>query len=202
MAFPSLLFTVWLAAMSCTFSIVVNPIVVNYDWDGTIGDHDEHPGDGSCNIAGTSHCTLRAAIEEANAVSGSSKISFDLPTVNGIAWLHVYYPLPAITGTTDIDGGTQPGFSGEPVVNIFAASDYFPSSWNGSFPARPDFDRRRGFRENPQPADTQRPGKLTPGIWNAGRVTIEHVVMTDNHRHLHSEGGTDAAVVVIADSPF
>jgi hypothetical protein len=190
-----------LAATSCTFSIVVNPIVVNYDWNGTTGDHDEHPGDGSCNIAGTSHCTLRAAIEEANAVSGSSKISFDLPTVNGIAWLHVYYPLPEITGTTDIDGGTQPGFSGEPVVNIYAASDYFPSTWTGSSPPGLIVIGGGGSARIRNLRVLNAPENYT-GIWNEGRATIEQVVMTDNHRHLHSEGGTDAAVVDIIDSLF
>ena len=39
---------------------------------------DTNPGDGACTAA-PSQCTLRAAIEEANALSGADAIHFALP---------------------------------------------------------------------------------------------------------------------------
>jgi len=58
--------------------------------------------------------TLRQAILDANANPGADSISF---SVAGTVHL-LTGALPAITGTTNIDGTTAPGYAGTPVVEI------------------------------------------------------------------------------------
>ncbi|WP_420629973.1 NosD domain-containing protein [Candidatus Leptofilum sp.] len=70
---------------------------------------DSNPGDGLCDVVGaTPYCSLRAAIEEFNSVTGGPfRISFDIPG-NGP---HVIAPATAfdhITKPVIIDGTTQP----------------------------------------------------------------------------------------------
>ena len=76
----------------------------------SIGDSgDGNPGDGVC-TDGTGNCTLRAAIEEANATPDTDIIGFNIPGVGP----HTIQPrsvLPAITDLVVIDGYTQPGAS-------------------------------------------------------------------------------------------
>jgi CSLREA domain-containing protein len=73
---------------------------------------DDMPGDGICAIAGFAppRCTLRAAIQEANAVEGVDRIHFSIgPTtilVSGTA-------LPTITDGLIVDGTTAPGYNNE-----------------------------------------------------------------------------------------
>ena len=97
-----------------------NGLVVN----STDDDGDASPGDGSCdtgqlNSGGTPECTVRAAIEEANALAGVDTIAFDLPTTEtgyttaGVTPRWIIAPgsaLPAITETLNIDGSTQTGW--------------------------------------------------------------------------------------------
>ncbi|MEZ4622232.1 MAG: CSLREA domain-containing protein [Caldilineaceae bacterium] len=90
-----------------TDSFVVNSTGDDSDW---------YPGDGDCAIdtALPATCTLRAAIEEANASVNPEgvpdQIHFAIPGVG----LHTIQPLsalPAITDPVIIDGYTQPGAS-------------------------------------------------------------------------------------------
>ncbi len=63
--------------------------------------------DGVC-LTGSGTCTLRAAIQQANASAGANTISFSIPG----AGPHTITPataLPIITGPITIDGYTQPG---------------------------------------------------------------------------------------------
>jgi len=81
----------------------------------TSDEHDANTADPACDVdLGTSgsQCTLRAAIEQANANLGSDPdfIHFDIPGQGA----HQIAPsgyLPDITGLTIIDGYTQPGAS-------------------------------------------------------------------------------------------
>ena len=73
---------------------------------------DAVPGDGICDtvVGPPVICTLRAAIEEANALAGADTIAFDIPG----AGPHTIQPasaLPTITDPIIIDGYTQPGAS-------------------------------------------------------------------------------------------
>jgi CSLREA domain-containing protein len=71
------------------------------------------PGNGTCDAG----CTLREAIDAANANPGVDFIHFDIPGA-GPHTIHPLTPLPDITETVSIDGSTQPGFAGTPVIEI------------------------------------------------------------------------------------
>ncbi|MGA9348307.1 MAG: right-handed parallel beta-helix repeat-containing protein, partial [Anaerolineae bacterium] len=70
--------------------------------------------------------SLRWAIEQANSNSGADVIAFNIPTsdpgykpVAGVWTIQPLSPLPYLTdGGTSIDGTTQPGFSGSPIIEI------------------------------------------------------------------------------------
>lgn len=68
---------------------------------------DATPGDGICDD-GSGNCTLRAAIQESNALAGSDTIAFNIP---GMAPFTITpaTELPAITSPVLINGTTQPG---------------------------------------------------------------------------------------------
>lgn len=84
--------------------------VVNNNGDAS----DANAGDGSCLTAG-GVCTLRAAIEEHNAINGESQIHFDLP---GSLTIQPASILPYADSSLAVDGTTQPGYSGTPIVTI------------------------------------------------------------------------------------
>ena len=61
--------------------------------------------------------SLRQAIIDANAAAGTDEIRFDLPPTAGVVkTIRPLSALPGVTGPTTIDGRTQPGFVGKPVV--------------------------------------------------------------------------------------
>jgi CSLREA domain-containing protein len=89
--------------------------IVNSSADGV----DVNPGDGVCRAAGNSPtCTLRAAIQEANAYSNSDTIRFNLPAGDTVIHLDPSRNLPEINEPLVIDVTTQPGYSGEPIVRL------------------------------------------------------------------------------------
>jgi CSLREA domain-containing protein len=71
------------------------------------------PGDGVCG----SGCTLREAIDAANANPGVDFIEFDIPG-GGPHVIRPVTPLPNITENVSIDGSSQPGFAGTPLIEI------------------------------------------------------------------------------------
>jgi CSLREA domain-containing protein len=82
--------------------------------NSTADDPDLDPGDGLCLTAG-GVCTLRAAIELANADPGSDAINFLIPSpdpncnlVSGVCTISPASPLPAVSQPAIIDGYTQP----------------------------------------------------------------------------------------------
>ncbi len=98
------------------------PLIVNSTGDAS----DSTPGDGVCHTGGTNsatapECTLRAAIEEANAFPGTDTINFDMPAtegghVGGVWTISPGSAFDQIIETVIIDGRTQPGWSTTPVV--------------------------------------------------------------------------------------
>ena len=80
-------------------------IIVNSTADAI----DVNPGDGICDD-GAGNCTLRAAIEEANALLGTDTIAFNI-LGEGPHTIQPTSALPTITGPVGIDGYTQPGAS-------------------------------------------------------------------------------------------
>jgi len=73
---------------------------------------DVNPGDGVCDATASIEdtCTLRAAIEQANATSGADVIDFDI-IGGGVQTITPSSALPDITDQVTIDGYTQPGAS-------------------------------------------------------------------------------------------
>ncbi len=86
-----------------------NPaLVVDSTGDGA----DAAPGNGVCRTA-ASNCTLRAAIQEANAQGGANEINFAIPGT-GAQTIQLGSQLPTVSDTSGpatINGYTQPGAS-------------------------------------------------------------------------------------------
>ena len=110
-----------------TVSVTVNTAapqtyVVNSPGDAS----DADTADGLCDTGGTNsesatECTLRAAIEQANASGAADTINFAIPAGDAVGGVWTIAPgsvLPEITTAVTIDGSTQPGFSGQPVIEI------------------------------------------------------------------------------------
>src|SRR6266566_5472573 len=81
----------------------------------TVNTADDH-NDGVCNAA---DCTLREAINAVNAGSGGDTISFNIPgagvhTINATSGF-------SITKPVTIDGTSQPGFGGAPLIELNGA---------------------------------------------------------------------------------
>ena len=98
-------------AQSATF-------VVNSTGDG----NDQNPGNGVCSTGPpTPVCTLRAAIQEANVLAGPDTINFNIAP-GGPQTIVLGAALPAITTVVIIDGTTQPGYPGTPIIEVNATS--------------------------------------------------------------------------------
>jgi CSLREA domain-containing protein len=74
----------------------------------------EDTNDGICDLT---NCTLREAIIAANANSGLDLINFNIAQ-GGPQTITPLTALPTITGPVTIDGTTQPGFSGTPIIEL------------------------------------------------------------------------------------
>src|SRR5947209_9319390 len=79
----------------------------------TVNTADDH-NDGTCNVA---DCTLREAINSVNVGSGGDTISFNVPGA-GVHTINLTSGLPILNKTVTIDGATQPGFSGKPLMEL------------------------------------------------------------------------------------
>ena len=116
-----LLLTLCLAA---SLVLLVSPaadaavFVVNTTLDGADG----VPGDGACDFSPvpppSGLCSLRAAVEEANALGGAHEIRFNVGG-GGLQTLDVNGPSPIeITTAVTIRGETQPGFADDPMIHL------------------------------------------------------------------------------------
>lgn len=77
----------------------------------SVGDSpDVVPGNGVCETATLGECTLRAALQEANALAGADLIGFSIPGA-GVHTIEPVTLLPMATEEVVIDGYTQPGSS-------------------------------------------------------------------------------------------
>ncbi|MDQ3814975.1 MAG: CSLREA domain-containing protein, partial [Armatimonadota bacterium] len=86
-----------------------------YTVNSTADTADATPGDGICGTS-TGPCTLRAAIQEANAQTGADTINFSIPNsdpnrnaTTGVFTITPASALPNITGPVTINGYSQPG---------------------------------------------------------------------------------------------
>jgi hypothetical protein len=69
-----------------------------------------------CAATGSPPCTLRDAIAFANSRPGKDTVAFAIGT--GPATIALDAPLPPITDPAVLDGTTQPGFAGSPLVTL------------------------------------------------------------------------------------
>jgi len=61
--------------------------------------------------------SLRWAILQVNSDTATDTIAFDIPGP-GAAWIRLSSPLPTIVNPVTIDGATQPGYTGSPLIEI------------------------------------------------------------------------------------
>ncbi len=87
-------------------------LIVNSTGDAV----DSHPGDAICQTSG-GVCTLRAALQEANAQPGLNVIVFDIPG-GGPHTIQPASALPTIGDPVLIDGSSEPDYAGTPVVEL------------------------------------------------------------------------------------
>ncbi|HSR44476.1 MAG TPA: immunoglobulin-like domain-containing protein [Acidimicrobiia bacterium] len=95
---------------------------------------DAFAGNGVCdtggiNSQGATECTLRAAIEEANAFGAMDTIEFNIPvTESGYSAVPLAFtltpnsPYPSISDPATLDATTQPGYTGDPIVQLDGTS--------------------------------------------------------------------------------
>lgn len=106
-----------IAAIIFTGILHTSPTVVNaastFVVNSTADGADSNPGDGACDD-GSGQCTLRAAIEEANATVDLDTINFGIGT--GTQTIQLTAILPEITAPVVINGNTQPGFTDKPII--------------------------------------------------------------------------------------
>ena len=103
-------YTIDSAATNATVTIAPNDFVVTNTNDS---------GEGS----------LRQAILNANAIPGGNTITFAIPTTDpgynagtGAFTINLLSGLPTLTETVTIDGRSQPGFAGTPIIELNGAS--------------------------------------------------------------------------------
>jgi CSLREA domain-containing protein len=185
---PLLVITIFLLAAGCvpkSGGLVVNSA-------GDAGDSD--PGDEVCRTAASAtECTLRAAIQEANAWAGADTITFNLPA--GSLTILPASELPEITETVIIDATSQPGYVlGTTMVALDGSSMPPDPSRSGLLIDSGVITTIKGlavrsFRHS--------------GISNRGRLTLEAMIVSQNSwAGLGSNGGASVLPVTISDSDF
>lgn len=105
--------------LDCIVPIIVN---ITTDEEDADGDDPEEVRDGKCDVfTDAEHpgdqCSLRAAIQEANARSGFDLINFNIPG-EGVKTISPMNALPDITDRVFINGATQPGHSDSPLIEL------------------------------------------------------------------------------------
>ena len=102
----------FVAALALVLSIPAAASTYTVDDPGDAPDF--LPGDDVCSTAPAGGvCTLRAAIQEANAHAGDDRIEFDITGT-----LSPATPYPSIVQQVIIDGTSAPGYAGSPLVAI------------------------------------------------------------------------------------
>ena len=86
-----------------TDSVLLSPLAATFTVNSTGDTADAAPGNGACND-GTGACTLRAAIQESNALAGADTINFNIGA--GTPTIAPLTALPSVTGVVSIQGAT------------------------------------------------------------------------------------------------
>ena len=130
-----------IAESSTTFSVdSLDPFPVTYTINSTEDGADSSTSDGVCDdgtVPGSTKCTLRAAVQQANAGTGAA-IKFSI-TGSGVQTISPDSALPAITKPVFIDGYSQSGASASNVLieldgtNAGAGTNGLTLSGKGSY---------------------------------------------------------------------
>ena len=94
--------------------------VVNHNGDAPDGQLKDGTCDTGTPATPTGRCTLRAAVQQANAAIGFDRIRFSIGT--GAATITPATNLPSITEAVDINATSQAGFDGSPLVRLNGAN--------------------------------------------------------------------------------
>ena len=105
---------------SITPAVVLSASALTLTVNSNLDTGDASPGNGIC-ADSNGICTLRAAIQEANASAGADTINFAISGA-GVHTITTGTQLPTITGTVTIDGTTQSGYAGSPLIEIKGAT--------------------------------------------------------------------------------
>jgi Tol biopolymer transport system component len=97
------------------------PAAINWTVDTNAVDDD-----GACQNAPDGDCTLPEAINAVNAAGGEQTISFDLPSGEHTISATDLNPIPPINNDVTIDGTSQPGYAGTPIVQLDGSAMTFP----------------------------------------------------------------------------
>lgn len=155
---------------ACLLAVTVN--AANFTVNSNAHTPDANPGDGICADAG-GLCTLRAAIQEANALAGADTINFDpvFFTVQRIILLNTSY---VITDSVTING-TSPNLlilDGNNDVRIFNIDN------SGATVSISNLTIENGYVGEGSGA----------GIRNLGNLTLSNIVFRNNEVRLGSGG--------------
>src|SRR5574339_751272 len=112
-------YTIMIAGLVLTLVFMtVQPVsALTFTVNSTSDGEDASQGNGVCETSTPGECTLRAAIMEANASPGTDTISFNIPG-EGPHTISPSYGFDFIFDPVMIDGTTQPGFDGSPVIEL------------------------------------------------------------------------------------
>src|SRR5262245_44902326 len=150
---------------------------------------DANPGNGIC-ATGTGVCTLRAALQEANALSGTDTINLGATTYT--------LTIPGVTedaaATGDLDitkpvnivgaGATSTTIDANSIDRVF---DILPGAGNVSMSGLTITDGFSGF------------GFVAGGIWNSGTLTLSNVRILNSVGRLGGGGIVNEATVTATD---
>jgi titin len=100
------------AQASTTFTVIQNGDQSDFDTADNLCDVNP--------LQKGNQCTLRAAIQQANATAGADTITFSVGS--GAQTISPGSALPATTEAVTIDGTTQPGFAGTPLITLSGLS--------------------------------------------------------------------------------
>ncbi len=113
-------YTAVIGSEVCEISIIVNR---------TTDESDDDIDDDVCDIDENTleqECTLRAAIETANARAGRDLISFDI-SGGGVKTISPGTTLPLIVDPVTINAATQPGYANSPLIQLVGGSGANPA---------------------------------------------------------------------------
>lgn len=117
MPLPNRILPLVLIATVLAAALVIRPVPAGADGEVLLVNTAEDTDDGACD---SQHCSLREAIRTANEMSGPQEIHFDILSADGSpVRISLCQPLPIIIDDgTRIDGTTQPGYEGAPLVIV------------------------------------------------------------------------------------